>query len=185
MYIKLKEALLVGGALMSVSSVYGGGEVSKIGGAVLLGAATGGVGLALGAPAMVAVTTGTAAAIGAATGGRTRAGISINGAGQPSVRVNVSDNYGHNIVNLGADYRGLHPANGSSITDSSGARLLNEAASRIAKEKFSNWSRDTVYDLITVNGNEYCRAKSSGEEFLTLGITRGWSKTTRDLIGTQ
>ena len=36
-----------------------------------------------------------------------------------------------------------------------------------------------------VNGQEYHRAHNATETFLTLGVARGWSKTTRSLIGTQ
>ena len=64
-------------------------------------------------------------------------------------------------------------------------RTRREAQARQAAEKFTGWSAETAYDMLTVNGNEYCRARNNAEEFLSLSVGRGWSKTSRDLIGRQ
>lgn len=185
-YSRIRKVLLVIGMLESISSAYCGGSISKGLGSIVVGIATGGIGLAVGAPFMTAVTAGATAAIGAASGARTSTGIRVNGAGQPSVRVNISDNYGHPIADFGVNSRGIDSANGPNLSKPEAMdKQFDAEKARIASSKFSNWLPNTSYDVLVVDGKEYCRAKSNREEFLSLAVSNGWSRTTRDLIGTK
>ena len=180
---KGQKALLVFGALSGITTAYGGGEISKIGGAIILGVATGGIGLAVGAPMAAAATAAATAAIGAAAGGNVRSGVRMNGAGQATAQLHIADNRGHPLVNMNANPRGINAHNTSNVRAGSSTSFTE--AARIASSKFTGWSPRTTYDILAVNNNRYYRAKNGNEEFLTLSVSRGWSKTSRNIIGTH
>jgi len=121
--------------------------------------------------------------------------VGVSSGGQrhdPTVSVHVQDRNGHKyggpIYGPNRNEGGkptLFPEAKPAPSETPEQRTRREAQARQAAEKFTGWSAGTAYDMLTVNGNEYCRARNNAEEFLSLSVGRGWSKTSRELIGRQ
>jgi len=175
---KSKRLLIVAlstGAMLLCEDVNAGGGASRVVTGIVVGTATGGVGLALGATTAAAVTAGVTTAVATASGGNVRAGVNVNGNGQfTGVHVDVTDNHGHQFANIDTEQPQAPTFN-----------QINDCDLPRTHELFRNWSVDTIYDTINVNGSEYCRAKHGTDEFLILSIGRSFDNANRDLIGTQ